>query len=103
MGGTIMSDVKKIVVTGALALGLLAILFLQTPAAGPASPAPRGATIPARADLAEAVFAMVLENAASQGMVLSQPVTLCEACVAAHMGLPGEGVRERCERACGLR
>ncbi|KHK02996.1 hypothetical protein [Desulfovibrio sp. TomC] len=98
-----MPEVKKIVVAGVLVLGVLAVIFLQTPAAGPASPAPRGAMIPARADLAEAVFAMVLENAASQGLALSQPVTLCEACVAAHLGLPGEGVRERCERACGLR
>ena len=98
-----MPDVKKIVAAGALALGFAGILFLQTPAAGPASPPPRGAMAPARADLAEAVFAMVLENAASQGMALSQPVTLCEACVAAHLGLPVEHVRERCERACGLR
>ena len=98
-----MPDVKKIVVAGAFVLGLLAVIFLQTPAAGPASPAPRGAAVVARADLAEAVFAMVLENASAQGLALSQPVTLCEACVAAHLGLPGEGVRERCDRACGLR
>ena len=98
-----MPDVKKIVAAGVFALGILAIFFLQMPAAGPASPPPRGAMIPARADLAEAVFAMVLENATSQGVVLSQPVTLCEACVAAHAGLAAGQVRERCERACGLR
>ena len=98
-----MSDVKKIVVAGCIFVGLLAAGLLQTPAAGPTAPAPRGVQTPARADLAEAVFAMVLENATAQGVTLSQPVTLCEACVAAHVGLPGERVRERCERACGLR
>ncbi|MHC1791040.1 hypothetical protein [Solidesulfovibrio sp.] len=98
-----MSDVKKIVAAGVVLLGLLAAASLETPSAGPGAPAPRGVRTPARADLAEAVFAMVLENAATQGMQLSQPVTLCEACVAAHVGLPGERVRERCERACGLR
>ena len=98
-----MPDVKKIVAAGLVLMALLAAANLDTPSAGPASPAPRGAQRPARADLAEAVFAMVLENAADQGVRLSQPVTLCEACVAAHVGLPGERVRERCERACGLR
>lgn len=98
-----MADVKKIVAAGCIALGLLIAAAIRTPSAGPASPAPRAVQTPARADLAEAVFAMVLENAGDQGVRLSQPVTLCEACVAAHVGLPGERVRERCERACGLR
>ena len=98
-----MSDVKKIVVAGCIAVGLLALGMLQTPSAGPGAPAPRAAQTPARADLAEAVYAMMLENAGESGVRLSQPVTLCEACVAAHIGLPGERVRERCERACGLR
>ena len=98
-----MSDVKKIVVAGCVVAGFLALGMLQTPSAGPGAPAPRGAQTLARADLAEAVFAMVLENAGENGVRLSQPVTLCEACVAAHIGLAGERVRERCERACGLR
>lgn len=98
-----MPDVKKIIAAGVVLFGLLAAASLDTPSAGPTSPAPRGVQTPARADLAEAVFAMVLENAATQGMHLSQPVTLCEACVAAHVGLPGERVRDRCDRACGLR
>ena len=98
-----MPDVKKIVVAGGLVAGLLALGMLQTPAADPGAPAPRAAQTLARADLAEAVYAMVLENATTQGLHLSQPVTLCEACVAAHVGLEEERVRERCERACGLR
>ena len=98
-----MSDVKKIVVAGFIVAGLLALGLLQTPSAGPGAPAPRAVQTLARADLAEGVFAMVLENAGENGVRLSQPVTLCEACVAAHIGLAGERVRERCERACGLR
>lgn len=98
-----MPDVKKIIVAGCLVAGLLVVSASRTPSAGPGAPGPRGVQTPARADLAEAVFAMVLENATAQGVALSQPVTLCEACVAAHVGLPGERVRERCERACGLR
>lgn len=98
-----MPDVKKIIAAGCLVAGLLAVVASRAPSAGPGAPAPRGVQTPARADLAEAVFAMVLENATAQGVSLSQPVTLCEACVAAHVGVPGERVRERCERACGLR
>ena len=91
-----------LVVTGLFGLLLLACIQDRT-TASPAAPTAPAAFVPARADLAEAVFAMVLENATAQGVSLSQPVTLCEACVAAHVGLPGERVRERCERACGLR
>ena len=49
-----------------------------------------------------AAIAMVLEKAADSGKPLSEPVSLCEACVAAHLGLPDTTVRERCRRACGL-
>lgn len=99
-----MSVVKKILLPALL--GALVFLFLvsaERPAAGPAMPQRSETATPARADLAEAVFAMVLENAKQEGLALSQPPTLCQACVAAHLGLPAETVRERCRRACGLR
>lgn len=96
--------VKKIIALSALAL-VAALMLTRTPSpeAGPASPLPKTAFAPARADLAETVFAMVLENARERGLSLSQPVTLCEACVAAHVGLPEERMRDRCDKACGLR
>ena len=97
-----MPDVKKIIVAVLGAVAILALFALGRPAAGPAGPARRVAVAPARADLAEAVFAMTLARAAEAGLPLAEPVTLCQACVAAHLGLPGESVRERCGRACGL-
>lgn len=96
--------VKKIIALSTLALVAALILTrAPSPEAGPASPLPRIAVAPARADLAETVFGMVVENARLRGLPLSQPVTLCEACVAAHLGLADESVRDRCDRACGLR
>ena len=97
-----MPDVKKIVAAGLVLMALLAAANLDTPSAGPASPAPRGAQRPARADLAEAVFSMVLARAGEAGVCLSQPPSLCQACVAAHLGLAKADVRERCARACAL-
>ena len=99
-----MSLVKKILMaTGLSILALFAVCRYEAPQANPVGPVAQAASrIPARADLAEAVFAMVLENAAASGKPLSQPVTLCEACAAAHLGLPDATVRERCRRACGL-
>ena len=97
-----MSVVKKILVGAALAaLVCLALALAERPAASPAGRSV--AQTPARADLAEAVFAMVLENAKADGMAFGEPPTLCQACVAAHLGLPGDVVRERCARACALR
>ncbi|HML62959.1 hypothetical protein [Solidesulfovibrio sp.] len=99
-----MSVVKKILVGAALAaLVCLALALAERPAASPAAPGRSVAQTPARADLAEAVFAMVLENAKADGMAFGEPPTLCQACVAAHLGLPGDVVRERCARACALR
>ncbi|EHJ48587.1 hypothetical protein DFW101_2583 [Solidesulfovibrio carbinoliphilus subsp. oakridgensis] len=96
--------VKKILAATVLALlTVLGLSLTSRPQAGPAATGPRPAPAPARADLAEAVFAMVLENARTAGMTLPEPMGLCQACVAAHLGLPGESVRERCDRACGLR
>ncbi|WP_300161686.1 hypothetical protein [Solidesulfovibrio sp.] len=99
-----MSVVKKILAGAALAavVCLLAALA-EDPAASPGAPARSAAVVPARADLAEAVFAMVLENAKNGGMPLAEPITLCQACAAAHLGLPDGVVRERCARACALR
>jgi hypothetical protein len=98
-----MPFVKKIVAATALALLVVLGLSLSScPQAGPAATGPCPAPAPARADLAEAVFAMVLENARASGMTLPEPPSLCQACVAAHLGLPGESVRERCGKACGL-
>ncbi len=88
------------------ALGLAAILTIRSgpdSQAGPAVPEPVAPRALARADLAEAVFTMVLENAANAGMRLSQPPTLCQACVAAHLGQPEHTIRDRCGLACGLR
>ncbi|EFL52498.1 conserved hypothetical protein [Solidesulfovibrio fructosivorans JJ]] len=93
--------VKTIVLASAL-LGLLLFVVIQDRSQG--SPALYTRTsdfAPARADLAEAVFAMVVENAKKAG--LPQPATLCQACVAAHLNLPADTMRNRCERACGLR
>uniref|UniRef100_I2PXN9 Uncharacterized protein n=1 Tax=Desulfovibrio sp. U5L TaxID=596152 RepID=I2PXN9_9BACT len=96
--------VKKIIVATALALlTVLGLSLSSRPQAGPAATGPAPLAAPARADLAEAVFAMVLENARTAGMTLPEPPSLCQACVAAHLGLPGESVRERCGKACGLR
>ncbi len=99
-----MSVVKKILAGAALAavvclLGTLA----EDPAANPGTTGRSAAVVPARDDLAEAVFAMVLENAKKEGMALGEPLGLCQACAAAHLGLPDEVVRERCARACALR
>ena len=58
-----MSDVKKIVAASLAAAALFALFVLDRPSAGPAAPAPRGVATPARADLAEAVFSMVLARA----------------------------------------
>jgi len=96
--------VKKIVVAvGLLALVLLAVGQDGGLTARPTTPPPQTVTTPARADLAEAVLVMVIENAAATGKPLSQPVTLCEACVATHQGLAPAAIRQRCERACGLK
>ncbi|QAZ69321.1 hypothetical protein [Solidesulfovibrio carbinolicus] len=97
-----MSNVKKIVVASLAAAALFALFVLDRPSAGPAAPAPRGVAAPARADLAEAVFSMVLARAGEEGVPLSQPPSLCQACVAAHLGLDKADVRERCARACSL-
>ncbi|WP_029456689.1 hypothetical protein [Solidesulfovibrio alcoholivorans] len=99
-----MSVVKKILAGAALvAFVCLALAFTEHPAASPVSPGRSVAQTPARADLAEAVFEMVLENARAGGMALGEPPTLCQACVAAHLGLPEAVMRERCARACALR
>lgn len=97
-----MSNVKNIVVASLAAAALFALFVLDRPWAGPAAPAPRGVAAPARADLAEAVFSMVLARAGEEGVCLSQPPSLCQACVAAHLGLAKTDVRERCARACSL-
>lgn len=89
-----------LVVTGLFGLLLLACIQDRT-TASPVAPTAPAAFVPARADLAEAVFAMVVENAQNAG--LPQPTTLCQACVAAHLGLASETLRNRCQRACGLR
>ena len=98
-----MSVVKKILVGAALvAFICLALAFAEHPAASPVSPGRSVAQTPARADLAEAVFSMVLARAGEEGVCLSQPPSLCQACVAAHLGLVKTDVRERCARACSL-
>ena len=97
-----MSNVKKIVAAGLAVVAILALFALDRTSAGPAAPAPRAAVAPARADLAEAVFSMVLARAGEEGVCLSQPPSLCQACVAAHLGLAKADVRERCARACAL-
>ena len=98
-----MSVVKKILVGAALILLVcLALALAERPAASPAAPRRSVAQAPARADLAEAVFSMVLARAGEEGVCLSQPPSLCQACVAAHLGLDKADVRERCARACAL-
>ncbi|HML53284.1 MAG TPA: hypothetical protein PKC79_04265 [Solidesulfovibrio magneticus] len=97
-----MSNVKNIVVASLAVAAILALFALDRPSAGPAAPAPRAAVSPARADLAEAVFSMVLARAGEEGVCLSQPPSLCQACVAAHLGLDNADVRSRCARACAL-
>ena len=98
-----MSNVKKIVAAGLAVVALFALFALDLTSAGPAAPAPRAAAAPAQADLAEAVFSMVLARAGEEGVCLSQPPSLCQACVAAHLGLDKAAVRERCARACALK
>jgi hypothetical protein len=93
-----MPAVKKIICGATLTLA--AVLALALAAPSPA-PTPDLTPIPARADLAEAVFAMIAARATEAG--LPQPTTLCEACPAAHLDLPAESMRERCRKACGLR
>ena len=97
-----MSNVKKIVVASLAIVAIFALFALDRTSAGPAAPAPPAAVAPARADLAEAVFAMVLARAGQEGFSLSQPPSLCQACVAAHLGLDKADVRGRCARACAL-
>ncbi len=97
-----MSNVKKIVAVSLAVVAILALSALDRPSAGPTAPAPRAVVAPARADLAEAVFTMVLARAGEEGVALSQPPSLCQACVAAHLGLDKTDVRERCARACSL-
>ncbi|MEL7638981.1 MAG: hypothetical protein AAGU21_04975 [Solidesulfovibrio sp.] len=98
-----MSVVKNILPGAALAaLVFLSLAGTEHPSASPAAPQRFQAATPARADLAEAVFAMVLENARDRGLELGQPPSLCQACVAAHLGLPDDIARERCRRACNL-
>ncbi|MGE4537981.1 MAG: hypothetical protein AB7D37_12970 [Desulfovibrio sp.] len=93
--------VKTIVLVSAL-LGLLLFVVTQNrTGASPGLYSRPSDFAPARADLAEAVFAMVVENAKNAG--LPEPATLCQACVAAHLDLPEGTMRNRCERACGLR
>jgi hypothetical protein len=78
-----MRPVKKIIAAAAL-LTLVALAGGQdggrtaSPTGNPLQTVPT----PARADLAEAVLVMMIENAKASGTPLSQPVTLCEACVA---------------------
>ncbi len=107
-----MRVVKRIVAMGGiLALATLAAGGLSGQATGPDA-APRTASraapgspafAPARADVAEAVFTMVMARAADAGLAQTEPLTLCQACVAAHLGLSPDVVRQRCQRACGLR
>ncbi|WP_428563110.1 MAG: hypothetical protein ACP59X_23160 [Solidesulfovibrio sp. DCME] len=98
-----MSVVKKILSGVALAaLVFLILASAENPSAGPGAPERSPAAQVARADLAEAVFAMVLENAKAGGLEMSQPPSLCQACLAAHLGLPGAVLRTRCQRACAL-
>ena len=98
-----MRVVTKIGMAASLALmGLSVVAALAGAPAGPVGPpAAAPAPAPARADLAEAVYAMVAARAAEAG--LPRPATLCQACLAAHLGLPDAAVRDRCVRACGPR
>ena len=93
-----MRVVKKIIIAASLSL---AALLALAAGAGPSGTRPMPTTVPAQADLAEAVFTMLVARASEAG--LPPPTTLCEACSAAHLGLPITVVRERCRKACGLR
>lgn len=96
-----MCVVRKSLVAVGVLLAVFWVARSSCSSAGPQAAAPRTvAPAPARADLAEAVYAMVAARAAEAG--LPQPVTLCQACVAAHLGLPNAAVRQRCRQACGL-
>ncbi|MHC1713038.1 MAG: hypothetical protein AB9872_12905 [Solidesulfovibrio sp.] len=99
-----MRSVKKIIAAAAV-LTLVALAGGQDGGitASPTTNPPQTVPTPARADLAEAVLVMVIENAKASGNPLSQPVTLCEACVATHQGVATDTIRQRCEKACGLR
>jgi len=90
--------IKRGIVASLVLVGILVASHLAGAPAEP--PATVSAAAPARADLAEAVYAMVAARAAEAG--LPQPVTLCQACLAAHLGLPNATVRQRCRPACGL-
>lgn len=96
-----MSLVKRIVAAGALLLLGFALGRADGIMTAPAAARATAAFRPAQADLAEAVFAMVMERAEKNG--LSRPVTLCEACTAAHLGLAEGEIRGLCAKACGLR
>jgi hypothetical protein len=101
-GGKNMALVKKIVLGVCLTLAVAWALGRADGAvAEPATPPVAPVQSPARADLAEAVLTMLVARAAKAG--LPQPLTLCEACAAAHLGLPEVEIRENCARACGLR
>ena len=93
-----MRVVKKIILAASLSL---AALLALAAGAGPSGTRPMPTPVPAQADLAEAVFTMLVARACEAG--LPPPTTLCEACSAAHLGLPITVVRERCRKACGLR
>lgn len=97
-----MSLVKKIIIGACLVLAAgWALGRADGSVREPGSAAVAGEFRPARADLAEAVLTMILDRAEEAGM--ERPVTLCEACAAANLGLPRETVRGRCAKACGLR
>jgi len=93
-----MRVVKKIIIAASLSL---AALLALAAGAGPSGTRPAPTPVPAQADLAEAVFTMLVARASEAG--LPPPTTLCEACTAAHLGLATDVVRERCRKACGLR
>jgi hypothetical protein len=97
-----MSVVKKIIMVCCLTLAFVWGLGRTSCSLTSPETAAHGPNLRlARADLAVAVFTMVMERAAKAG--LSQPVTLCEACTAANLGQPETEIRETCARACGLR
>lgn len=97
-----MSLVKKIVIGIALVLvAAWALGRADGSVAEPPLPSAMVAPRPAKADLAEAVLDMVVARAEQAG--LPQPVTLCEACVAANLGLPTSTIQKRCAKACGAR
>jgi len=90
--------IKRGIVASLVLVGILVASHLAGAPAEP--PATVSAAAPARADLAEAVYAMVAARAAEAG--LPQPVTLCQACLAAHLGLP-ERHRAAARLSAGLR